>query len=172
MTYIGLYDDAGSKNAFYIILNKKIDRKRVGFKEFESKEEAEFAHKVQSILAEQDLAPRVYGQVGRIRRNNPDGLTEYGYLTEVARPMPYCNDEYCDGECFEGGCGNCTIIGEILWELDKCGLDYADHHRGNFGYVRRNGTWIPVVIDVGVESFSDWDSSIYGKFEYSNEYAY
>jgi len=168
--YLGLYDDEGSKNAFYIIKDRKIDRKRVGFKEFGSKEEADFAHKVQSILAEQDLAPRVYGQVGRIRRNSNQGLTEYGYLTEVARLMSQCNDEYCDGECFEGGCRNCTIIGEILWELDNCGLDYSDHHRGNFGYVRRNGAWVPVVIDVGVESFSDWDKDIYGQFEY--EYAY
>jgi hypothetical protein len=51
MSYVGLYDDAGSKNAFYIIKDKKIGRKRVGFKEFENEAEAKFAHRVQKHLA-------------------------------------------------------------------------------------------------------------------------
>jgi hypothetical protein len=166
MSYVGLYDDAGSKNAFYIIKDKKINRKRVGFKEFENEQEAKFAHRVQSHLAQFDLAPMVYGDVGMIRRHDGE-LTCYGYLTEVARPMPECNDdEYCDGECFESNCKNGITIMGIVSDLDEHGLSYNDAHRGNFGYVRRKGSWVPVVIDLGIESFTDWDEDIYGQFDY------
>lgn len=168
-SYIGLYDDAGSKNAFYVIKDRKIGRKRIGFKEFENKQEAEFAHKVQKHLSQFDLAPMVYGDVGMIRRHDGE-LTAYGYLTEVAKSMPECHDdEYCDGECFESSCSNGTTISEVVYDLHEHGLEYNDAHRGNFGYVRRNGSWVPVVIDVGIESFSEWDEKIYGKFEYNDE---
>jgi hypothetical protein len=165
MSYVGLYDDAGSKNAFYIIKDKKIGRKRVGFKEFENEQEARFAHRVQSHLAQFNLAPMVYGDIGMIRRHDGE-LTAYGYLTEVARPMPKCYDEYCDGECFMGECKNGTTIAAVVDGLNEHGLEYSDAHKGNFGYVRRKGSWVPVAIDLGVESFSDWDEDIYGKFDY------
>ena len=165
MSYVGLYDDAGSKTSFYVVKDKKINRKRVGFKEFENKQEAEFAHRVQKHLAQYDLAPMVYGDVGMIRRYDGQ-LTCYGYLTEVARPMPECNDENCDGECFQTDCKNGTTICEMVDNLNEHGLSYNDAHRGNFGYVRREGKWVPVAIDLGVESFSDWDESIYGQFDY------
>ena len=166
MSYVGLYDDAGSKNAFYIIKDKKIGRKRVGFKEFENEQEAKFAHRVQKHLAQFDLAPMVYGDVGMIRKYDGE-LTCYGYLTEVARPMPECHDEdYCDGECFQSSCKNGIAISQIVYDLNEHGLDYNDAHRGNFGYIRRKGSWVPVAIDLGVESFSDWDEDIYGKFDY------
>mgnify|MGYP003336713740 CR=1 FL=1 len=172
MSYVGLYDDAGSRNAFYIIKDKKIGRKRVGFKEFGDENEAKFAHRIQSHLAKYSLAPMVYGQVGRIRRGpwiasaSSNELSEYGYLTEIARTMPECyDDEYCDGECFQSSCKNGIAIGNIVGDLCDHGLTYTDAHRRNFGYVRRQGKWVPVVIDVGVESFSDWDSDIYGYFE-------
>jgi hypothetical protein len=80
--------------------------------------------------------------------------------------MAYCNDDYCDGECFDSDCKNSNIIADIVGMLDFYGLAYSDHHRGNFGYVRRNRQWIPVVIDVGIESFDDWDKDIYGDYEY------
>lgn len=167
--YVGLYDDAGSKNAFYLVKDRKIGRKRIGFKEFENKQEAEFAHRVQKHLSQFDLAPMVYGDVGMIRRHDGE-LTAYGYLTEVAKPMPECyDDEYCDGECFESECSNGTTISEVVYDLDEQGLTYADAHRGNFGFVRRKGRWVPVVIDVGIESFSDWDEDIYGNFEYDGD---
>jgi hypothetical protein len=165
MSYVGLYDDAGSKNAFYIIKDKKIDRKRVGFKEFESEKEAKFAHRVQKHLAQFDLAPMVYGDVGFIRRHDGE-MTFYGYLTEVARPMSECHDEDCDGECFQSECKNGTTISEVVYDLGEHGLEYNDAHKGNFGYVRRKGSWVPVAIDLGVESFTDWDEDIYGQFDY------
>jgi hypothetical protein len=165
MSYVGLYDDAGSKNAFYIIKDKKIGRKRVGFKEFENKQEAEFAHRVQKHLAQFDLAPMVYGDVGMIRRHDGE-LTAYGYLTEVARPMSVCRDDDCDGECFQSECQNGTTICEVVYDLGEHGLEYNDAHKGNFGSVRRKGRWVPVVIDLGIESFTEWDESIYGQFDY------
>jgi hypothetical protein len=164
MSYVGLYDDAGSKNAFYIIKDKKIGRKRVGFKEFENEQEAQFAHRVQKHLAQFDLAPMVYGDVGMIRRYDGE-LTCYGYLTEVARPMPECHDDDCDGECFGTDCKNGTTICEVVNSLGEYGLEYIDAHKGNFGYVRRAGSWVAVAIDVGVESFGEWNESIYGEFE-------
>jgi hypothetical protein len=169
MSYVGLYDDEGSKNAFYIVKDKKINRKSVGFKEFENKQEAEFAHRVQKHLAQYDLAPMVYGDVGMIRRYNGE-LTCHGYLTEVALPMPKCNDRDC-GECFESCCKNGTDISQVVYNLREHGLDYNDAHRGNFGYVRRKGSWVAVTIDLGVESFGEWDESVYGQFDYDeNEY--
>jgi hypothetical protein len=113
----------------------------------------------------------VYGDVGYIRKYSHDSgeFTAYGYLTEVARLMPQCYDDDCDGDCNCSDCSNNTIISEVVWELDNHGLTYADAHRGNFGYIRRDGAWVPVVIDVGVESFSDWDTSIYGEFCYDDE---
>lgn len=168
MSYVGLYDDAGSKNAFYIIKDKKIGRKRVGFKEFENKQEAEFAHRVQKHLAQFDLAPMVYGDVGMIRRHDGE-LTAYGYLTEVARPMKECHDENCDGECFQSECSNGTTISELVYDLGEHGLEYNDAHKGNFGYVRRKGSCVPVVIDLGIESFTEWDESIYGEFDYDSD---
>ena len=165
MSYVGLYDDAGSKNAFYIIKDKKIGRKRVGFKEFENEQEAKFAHRVQKHLAQFDLAPMVYGDVGFIRRNDGQ-FTYYGYLTEVARPMSACHEDYCDGECFQSSCHNGITISEAVEDLAEHGLEYNDAHKGNFGYVRRKGRWVPVVIDLGIESFTEWDESIYGQFDY------
>jgi hypothetical protein len=113
----------------------------------------------------------VYGDVGYIRKYKHDSgeFTAYGYLTEVARQMPKCRDYDCDGECYQSGCKNSIEIDDIVYRLEESGLSYADGHRGNFGYVRRDGKWILVVIDVGVEGFSDWDDSIYGSFNYDDE---
>lgn len=180
MSYIGMYDDAGSKNTFYVVKDKKIDRKRIGFKAFETLTEAKFAYKIQKILANRNLAPYVYGVVGRIRvpntvwtGNAENGdyiykeemvLTNWGYLTEIARIMPECYS--CDGECYDEDCKNSKVIRDVVSCLDWEGLSYSDGHRGNFGYVRRNKRWIPIVIDVGIESFDDWDSDVYGHFDH------
>jgi len=171
MSYVGLYDDEGSRNAFYMV-TKKIGRKRIGFKEFGNKQEAVFAHRVQKHLAQYNLAPMVYGDVGYIRKYSDDSgeFTSYGYLTEVARQMPDCRSEHCDGECFDTSCKNSYIINNVVDAMAFHGLSYTDHHRGNFGYVRREGKWIPVVIDVGAESFEDWNTDIYGYFEYDDPY--
>lgn len=163
MSYVGLYEDCGSRNQFYILKN----RRGRGFKSFESKEEADFAHRVQSKLAEDNLAPRVYSDVGRIMV--PDGydddemvLSNWGYVTEIAKPMPVCYNDDCDGECYQSGCYNSVIIDNVVDCLYEAGLEYVDGHRGNFGFVRRNKELVPVVIDVGSESFGDIDERLYG----------
>lgn len=159
-TYVGKYDDAGSRNTFY-----RLNNRRCGFKSFETKELANFAFRVQSHLSTIDLAPKVYGEVGRINIVGDFGETElsdWGYLTEIARTLPECYDEDCDGECHDCGCANSYMIGNIVDAMEENGLSYVDAHRGNFGYIRRNRKWIMVVIDVGYESFDYFDSSIYG----------
>lgn len=165
MSYVGLYDDAGSKNAFYIIKNRRMNRRLVGFKEFLSKDEAEFSYRVQSRLAKYCLAPNVYGDVGMIRKGGTNELTSYGYLTEVAKPMKECNDNICDGSCMDSDCANGTRISEVVYSLKEHGLEYIDYHTGNFGYVKRDGVWVLVAIDLGVESYGSWDESIYGECE-------
>jgi hypothetical protein len=80
--------------------------------------------------------------------------------------MPECHDEDCDGECFQSECKNGSAISVVVYCLSEHGLDYNDSHKGNFGYVKREGSWVAVVIDLGVESFTDWDEDIYGKFDY------
>ena len=164
MSYVGLYEDCGSRNTFYRLKN----RRGAGFKSFESYEEAEFAHRVQSKLAQDNLAPRVYSDVGRIMV--PDGyedgemvLSSWGYVTEIAKPMRVCYDDNCDGDCHNSDCDNGSTIQTVVYCLNEAGLEYVDGHRGNFGFVRRDRQWIPVVIDVGSESFGDIDERLYGE---------
>jgi hypothetical protein len=135
------------------------NRRGAGFKGFESKEEADFAHRIQSKLSQDNLAPRVYSMVGRIMI--PDSydddemvLSNWGYVTEIAKPMRVCYNDNCD---------NSVIIDDIVDRLREAGLEYIDGHRGNFGFVRRNKQWVPVVIDVGSESFGDIDERLYGE---------
>jgi hypothetical protein len=162
-SYVGLYDSAGSRNTFFVIAG----RRKLGFKCFQNKDHADFAYRIQSGLAETDMAPKVYGDIGRIRYDKE--LTDWGYLTEVAKPMKDCCDEECDGECYDSGCYNACRIQEVTWTLEnQYGLVYADAHRGNFGWIRRNRCNILVPIDFGIESFGyieeekwgevDWDS--------------
>jgi hypothetical protein len=164
MSYVGLYEDAGSRNTFYRLKNKR----GRGFKGFESKDEAVFAHKIQSKLSDLDMAPRVYSVVGRIMV--PDYcsddmiLSNWGYVTEIARTLPDCYDDDCDGDCYDSGCKNSYLIDQVVEAMNEVGLEYVDAHRGNFGYIRRNRQWIPVVIDVGRESFDYVDESIYGEY--------
>ena len=158
--YVGKFDECGSRNTFY-----RLNNRRYGFKSFESKTHAEFAYRVQKHLATIDLAPRVYGEVGRIRLpvdKYETELSDWGYITEIARPMPECYDDECDGACCDSGCDNRSIIDDVLGCLEEAGLNYIDVHDGNFGFIRRKGSWVPVVIDVGYEGFDYWDNRIYG----------
>jgi|688.fasta_scaffold182497_3 hypothetical protein len=161
-SYVGLYDDAGSRNTFFRIVGNK----RLGFKCFQDKDNADFAHRIQSGLADMAMAPKVYGDVGRIRYAGE--LTEWGYLTEVAKPMAECYDEeYCDGECFDSECSNSINIQSVVWTLEKYhGLSYVDAHRANFGWIKRKSGNILVPIDFGVESFGFVDEEIWGAIDW------
>lgn len=161
-SYVGLYDDAGSRNTFFRVVGKR----GVGFKCFQDKANADFSYMIQKELAITSMAPRVYGEVGRIRYGGE--LTDWGYLTEVAKPMDECyDDEYCDGECFDGSCYNSIQIRNVVYELDNYyGLSYVDAHRANFGWIRRKRGSILVPIDFGVESFNGINEIIWGEVDW------
>jgi len=160
-SYVGRYSDGGSQNSFY-----KVKGKKYGFKSFPNKSLATFAHKVQDVLSQEYLAPYVLSPVCRIRVPNyfaeHDGrngirtvtkmvLSNWGYLTEIAKPYT-CNDEECDGRCLDSGCENCYKIENLLNDIKGCGLEYMDAHPANLGYVIRGDKKVLVVIDLGAES--------------------
>lgn len=145
---VGDFCDAGSRSSFYII-----DEER-GFKEFESQEDAEYAHAVQSKLAEHSLAPRVLSAVGKIRYRHNLKLSDWGYMSEVAEMM--C----CGGN---EGCENCEYVAEaksylierLCKKINDLGFEFMDAHVGNIGYVLRKGKDVLVCIDCGKESVYD-----------------
>lgn len=143
---------SGCATNFY----KMIDSKR-GFKEFDSYEQAYIGHYNQSKLAEYDLAPRVYSEVGRVRIGKGKRLSSWGYITEIAELL-CCAGNSCD-------CCDRYEIEEILEdeilaltdEMNSLGFYFPDNHPGNVGYVKRKGNRILVCIDTGDESVSSDD---------------
>lgn len=167
--YVGRFSESGSKNSFYRMKNSKY-----GFKSFPTKELAEFAHAVQSELSTADLAPKVYSPVAKIRipsyfvKQTSRGymktikemvLSDWGYLTEVAKPY-FCNDPDCgsSGCAWEQCCENYHKIRKLVKDIEQMGIGYNDYHSGNLGYVIRNKKRVLVVIDLGRESIYDADS--------------
>ena len=160
-SYIGKYVDAGSQNSFY-----KVKGRRYGFKSFPNRSLATFAHAVQSDLAKENLAPMVHSPVCRIRVPNyfigKGGktitqmvLSNWGYLTEIAKPY-VCKDPECCG-CLDSDCENIEAISDLLAEMEDRGIDYMDAHEQNLGYIIRNNEKILVAIDFGAESLNDND---------------
>ena len=168
--YVGRYVDGGSQNSFY-----KVKGKKYGFKSFLNKSLATFAHKVQDVLSQEYLAPYVYSPVCRIRvpnyfaQQNSKGrietvthmvLSDWGYLTEIAKPYVCESGDYCDGDCAnDNGCIHYNAISDLLDNIKGCGLEYNDAHPANLGYVIRGGKRVLVVIDLGAESvYAESDS--------------
>ena len=152
MTIVGSYENCGSRSAFYVIDSKR------GFKEFSHKEEAVYAHSVQSKLSDWDMAPEVLSQIGKIRKSD-GSLSDWGYLTEIAQTIG------CGGnECH---CGECDEDYYFMYEsqiqdltdnmLRIVGVEFMDNHIGNVGFVRRNRKKVLVCIDFGSESVYDED---------------
>lgn len=152
--YNAQFADAGSRSSFYII-----DEER-GFKEFESKEHAEYARNVQMKLAEYNLAPKVYSDVGRIRISNYEELSAWGFMTEIAQMLGCGGNECGCGECDDLYQEKYPAIRRLHKKLNKIGVDFGDDHIGNVGYVKRRGRWILVCIDTGEESVYDGEYSI------------
>jgi len=160
-TYVGNYSGSGSKNYFYTVSHRKC-----GFKSFPNKSLADFSYSVQSDLAKKNLAPRVYGEVGRIKipkyyvdkkfkTHKELVLSDWGYLTEVAKPF-YCHRPNCDSGCFYSySCSNQTKINKLMEDILSFGLNYHDAHNDNLGYVTRGKQKVLVVIDLGAESIVD-----------------
>ena len=186
--YYGKYTDGGSRNSFYTIEGSKY-----GFKSFPNKDLARFAHSVQDELSKSNLAPFVYSQVGRIRIpeytysqgekvKTHDILSDWGYLTEIAKPYECANYGDVDYECSDGGCyyaGNCKNYDKICTLLDAAsdlGIEYSDGHNGNLGWVIRNRKKTLVIIDLGRESIADYnryfypDVDDYDGYDYNSNY--
>jgi hypothetical protein len=161
-SYVGKYADSGSQNSFY-----KVKGKDYGFKGFPNKSLATFAHAVQSHLAPLS-APKVYSPVCRIRVPNyfvgpgyttitQMVLSDWGYLTEIAKPY-VCKSEECDGDCtWCDWCPNYYGIQDLLNEMKDAGIEYIDAHPNNLGYVKRGKYKTLVAIDFGREGVSPID---------------
>lgn len=150
---VGVYDNNGSRSTFYVIDNER------GFKDFESKEDAEYAHYVQSKLAACNLAPKVLSDIGKIRHRHSLELSEWGYITEIAEIIGCGGNDCCCGEC------ECDLtfmyqkqITRLVRKIEKLDIEFMDAHIGNVGYVKRNGKKVLVCIDCGRESVYDPDA--------------
>jgi hypothetical protein len=147
--YTGTYKNKGCASKFY-----KLTNKNRGFKEFNSKRDADIAHYNQNVLSQYDLAPRVYSEVGRIRIGRNKRLSKWGYITEVAITLG-CggNDcDCCDRDELEREYGE--MIVDLCDKIDGIGFYFSDCHSGNVGFVKRHGRPVMVCIDTGDESIT------------------
>jgi hypothetical protein len=127
-----------------------------GFKEYDSKWKADAAHNSQTVLAEHNLAPRVYSEVGKIRKRGKK-LSHWGYITELA-DLPCCAGNDCD--CCDRYSLEETLFDEIdtlCSDMLDVNFEFHDNHIGNVGYVERDGERILVCIDTGDESVTNFD---------------
>jgi hypothetical protein len=108
------------------------------------------------------LAPQVYSHVGRIKINGE--LSGWGYITQIARLL-----NKHDGNC---SCDDCDELDD-RWSYDfiyvtqmmeeTCGIIMNDIHKGNFGFIKKDGVTHLVCIDFGAESieFIDEEDECY-----------
>jgi hypothetical protein len=167
--YIGKYIDSGSRNTFYHIVGSN---RQYGFKEFDSKERAIWSRGVQDELSKVTAAPFVASEVGRISLQDGSGLSEWGYVTEVASKVRYCKNSDCCCDLYdsEENCPNRKRIDDLTSIMLDMGLEFTDGHIANFGMVKRNNKKIMVLIDTGVEGFGDYDETIWGRVSSDNDY--
>ena len=167
--YVGKYIDSGSKNTFYHIVGSN---RQYGFKAFPTKDKACWSYNVQKELSLVTAAPFVASEVGRITLKETNELSGWGYITEVATKVRYCNRPNCccDRWNSEKGCKNLERINELTDIMDSMGLCFTDGHIANFGMVKRKDKKIMVLIDTGVEGFDDWDETIWGTVERYRDY--
>lgn len=147
MYTIAKYKNAGCASSFYTLKNSKR-----GFKTFENEEAATIAHHNQKRLAEYDLAPRVYSDVGRVRVGEGKKLSKWGYITEMADTIG-CGGNSCS--CCDRDELECEMeddINELVGKIEEIGFYFGDCHSGNVGYVKRGSRWVLVCIDTGDES--------------------
>jgi hypothetical protein len=130
----------GSRSSFFLVKG----RNRIGFKTFGSRDHALFAYTLQKTFCELDMAPRVYGDVGKIRHSSGE-LSKFGYLTELAKlDYNFYEEHYYDAVM---ALNNHPI-------LVSNGLNHTDGHGGNWGVMIRKGVKCLVCIDWGMEGFS------------------
>jgi hypothetical protein len=169
-SYIGKFSGSGSKNSFY-----KLKGKRYGFKGFPNKSLAEFSRTVQSDLSTMVFAPKVYSPVCKIRvphyflgpNHKPITkmvLSDWGYLTEIAKPYA-CETGDCAGDCaYDNDCANNEEINDLLEAVSyHFNIEYTDCHADNIGYVKRGSKNVLVLIDLGRESVGDISETDYSE---------
>jgi hypothetical protein len=149
------YRACGSRSDFYTLKDSAY-----GFKTFRNKKDADYARDTQIMLAELNLAPRVYSEVGKIRigkSKKRQRLSNWGYITEIAEIVG-CGEPGCSCDiCYEVEEDLCGEIAELQMTIDSdTGYSFGDAHIGNVGYVNRNGMDILVCIDTGEESVSNY----------------
>jgi hypothetical protein len=121
-----------------------------GFKEFYNKWHADIAHRNQSLLSENNLAPYVHSEVGKIRKRG-NKLSGWGYITELAE-LVCCPGNDCDCcDRYEIEFSIEEEIGDLMDNMAECDFQFSDTHAGNVGYVTRDGKKILVCIDTGDE---------------------
>jgi hypothetical protein len=148
---VGKYNNCGSRSQFYII-----DEQR-GFKDFETEEDAQYAHYVQSKLAIHNLAPKVLSDIGKIRYRHDMELSGWGYITEIAEVIGCGGNDCSCGECEDIFDSMSRKRDRLVNKIYDLGLEFMDAHVGNVGYVKRNGKKVLVCIDCGQESVYDSD---------------
>lgn len=152
MSYvIDKYCGEGCTTKFY-----KLKGSKRGFKCFEYYDGAVIAHYNQKKLAELGFAPKVYSEIGKIRRGKK--LTDWGYITEIAKTIvcPGNECDCCDREGLEDIYS--SEIDELVMSMEDHGFYFGDCHIGNVGFVKRNGQNVLVCIDTGDESVNGDDS--------------
>lgn len=145
---VGRYNNCGSRASFYVIDDER------GFKEFETEEDAQYAHYVQNKLADNNLAPRVLSDIGKIRFRQDMVLSNWGYITEIAEMMCCGGNEGCE-YCEDIYDSKYKQVHRLTSKIYDLGMEFMDAHVGNVGYVKRNGKKVLVCIDCGKESVYD-----------------
>ena len=121
-----------------------IGYKNLGFKEFsgrKGKKKANFACAKQKQLSKLGLAPKVIGNVCKVKCVDKDMLflSDWGYITQIAQTK----EKYSMKEIQ-------SLVDNIK---EKAGLKFWDCHDYNIGILKVRGKNKLVCIDTGEESF-------------------
>ena len=150
---VGTFSGNGSMSDFY-----KIDKLR-GFKTFQSKHDAEYARDIQMELSDIDCAPYVFSEIGRIRVVGYQGLSAWGYITEIAKTLETHNGYGDVPRRYE------DKLNELHKKIsDNTSYFFADDHVGNIGFVVRDKKRVLVCIDTGPESIGIDDGDEYSPY--------
>ena len=125
--------DEGGSAGFYTLKESKT----IGFKEFVSKSKAQYAYKIQKKLAQLRLAPKVYGQVCKIKIDcyGYCESTGWGFLTQIVKIRKNLSHRKIQ-----------NLVNNIR---QKTKLSFWDCHEYNIGIYKNKY----VCIDTGKESF-------------------
>jgi hypothetical protein len=123
-----------------------VGEKNKGFKEFKDYENAIEAFKIQQLLYQYKLAPKIYSDIITIPFKNSPYITSYGFVCQIARyltskPIRRWNKKHI---CWLKKIQN--LVEDIKYYTK---LDFWDCHQHNIGLINKR----LVCIDTGNESF-------------------